>query len=148
MYKTQQWLSTLGFFWGEMYLFAYNWGNAIVVHHAVHQVLKFLVIWNFFQAAVEDASAAGGVLAFLHAHQYVIAFWNVVKPPHDKWFLKNMHPYSICLPCSLQQLKDWRPQWVIKHTVGLTPTSVLFSMLAAWEKPQMAARITRCFMML
>ena len=66
----------------------------------------------------------------------------------QKWFLKNRHPYSICLPCSLQQLKDWRPQWVIKHTVGLTPTSVLFSMLAAWEKPQMAARITRCFMML
>ena len=37
---------------------------------------------------------------------------------------------------------------MIKHTVGLTPTSVFFSMLAAREKPQMAARITRCFMML
>ena len=99
MYKTQQWLSTLGFFWGEMYLFAYNWGNAIVVHHAVHQVLKFLVIWNFFQAAVEDASAAGGVLAFLHAHQYVIAFWNVVKPPRDKNdFLKTgIHILFACL---------------------------------------------------
>ena len=36
------------FLFGGMCLFAYNWGNAIVVHHAVHQVLKFLVIWNFF----------------------------------------------------------------------------------------------------